>query len=339
MTIIGDVHYYVIKAEKGPEKMHNLETPKSPFATLLSLVYQSPDDLAAAKRTKEMREKFNGNAQEDTTSFFGYLLGLSNSKPAPLTFMIRQEAFESDIELEERKSIPPKRSSFDDAYADSSSPAYQPTANKKLLILSKIKTQIHRNVRSHAFANERTNSMTMEEWMRLKSDPSPDATLMSATTRIRVEESPRKRKPGSPSAAVSSPKTSPRVPYTFKAHYYASDDDFLMFGNVRAYFKAHALEDQDHVLFTIQNTQNTVAGEAHPTLANLSLFLGGDESRATRKFRNLLKWFVLIYGIVSFLILKYVGNEQLLTIVPPQLTYITAFFLFFFLCLVLIVAL
>jgi hypothetical protein len=162
---------------------------------------------------------------------------------------------------------------------------------------------------------------------------------MSATTRIRVEDSPRKRKPASPPSIPSGPKTSPRVAYTFKAHYFASDDDFLMFGNVRAYFKTHALEDQDYVLFTIQNTQDIEAGEAHPTLANLSLFLSGDESRATRRFRTLLKWFVLIYGIISFVLLKYVGNLQKLIIVPNSLIYITAFFLFFFLCLVLIVAL
>lgn len=311
MTIIGDVHYYVIKAERRPEQMQRprAESQKSPFANLLSLVYQNPDDAAANKRAREFRERLNEITRDDSNSFLGYLLGLTNTKPTPLTFMIRQEAYESDIELEERRSIPPKRSSFDDAYSDNNSPQFKSTSNTKLLLLSKIKTQIHRNVRSHAFANERTNSMTLEEWMRLKIDPSPDAIVMSATTRIRVDESPRKRKAGSPGTTLSSPKSSPRVAYTYKAHYYASDDDFLMFGSVRAYFKAHALEDQDHVLFTIQNTQNADSGEAHPTLANLSLFLGGDESRQTRRFRNLLKWFVLIYGVASFVILKYLGKK------------------------------
>lgn len=300
MTIVGDVHYFIIK----PHLALLNPIPKSPYALFTSFIY--PPVPPASRRILAVRERL-GDANITT----------------PLTFLIRQEAYESDFEEIEMQT---RRRSFDDAYADDT-PSHRPASQLKKNCPNRM-----RNVRSHAFANERTDSMTIEDWMRIKNLPSPDAIVVSATTRVIVDASPTRRR-ASPTSGGGE-----MVQRVLEARYYASDDDYLMHASVRAYFKANALEDQDHVLFTIQTQSVEEGGEVHPTLANLSLFLGNDESRSNSVFRRRLKWVVLGYGVFSFLILKFCGTMST-NLVPFEYLYISGFFLFFALCLFLIIAL
>lgn len=332
MTIIGDVHYYTIKPQRPPTPIKTSHAPKSPLETIIDFVM--PADSPATKRAKSINSHFS-EASSGNSSFLSLLNTALLSRPEPLQFMIKQEAYESDIELQDRSrasTVAKKRNSFDDAYSDIS-PSFRPATNNKDGALKKRGTagssNRHRNVRSVAYSNERTNSMTIEEWIRLKNLPSPDAIVMSASTRVLIEDgSPRKRKGASPVSASPTSSGGPSIEINNKplsidatspnnngnkfyvAKYYASDDDFLMHASVRSYFKANAFEDQDHVLFTIL-PQNEAGGQTqtnHPTLTNLSLFLGSSESRAQSKFRKMLKWFILIYFIAAALIVRYLGK-------------------------------
>lgn len=336
MTIIGDVHYYVIKPQKVQSPINfSAAAAISPLDTIINLVL--PSDSPATKRAKSINSHFSSSSSQ-SSSVFSQLLNIAlPSKPQPLQFMIKQEAYESDIELQTRAKTAKKRNSFDDAYSDIS-PNFRPVTNSKASVLKKGPETVnrHRNVRSVAYSNERTNSMTVDDWVRIKNLPSPEAIVMSASTRIAIDEgSPRRRK-ASPSTqsppsieANSSAADTPNKFYV--AMYYASDDDFLMHGSVRSYFKLNAFEDQDHVLFTILPQSENAGDAAHPTLANLSLFLGSPESRAQSKFRRMLKWLMLVYFIVSALIVRY--------LVPTKYQYLVGFLLFFFFTLFLIVSL
>ncbi|KAJ3304507.1 hypothetical protein HDV03_002716 [Kappamyces sp. JEL0829] len=339
MTIVGDVHYYTIKPTKvlAPKKSTVVAAPKSPLETIVNLVYPQHSDSPTTKRAREIREHFkeklHPEAEHEKGGIFAQLLGFQSSRMEPLQFMIRQEAYENDIEMEDRAIIAGKRNSFDDAYSDLA-PNLRPTSSSKIMVLNRSQPSRHRNVRSVAFANERTTSMTIEDWIRLKNDPSPDAIVMSASTRIVIDESPtRKRTARSPVRHETNSKAGNEpVNKFYTAQYYASDDDFLMHPSVRSFFKANALEDQDHVLFTISSSNSRNAeGEAHPTLTNLSLFLGDEESRASSEFKKRLKWIILVYGVGSFFVVKFV--------VPPTYQYVAAFFLFFLFCIGLIISL
>jgi hypothetical protein len=271
-----------------------------------------PSDSPATKRAKSIKSNFS--LSSGSRSIISQIFGLE-SKPEPLHFMIKQEAYENDIELQDRIANFKKRSSFDDAFSDIS-PSFRPLTNSKAGSLKKKgeENHRHRNVRSVAYSNERTNSMTIDDWIKLKNLPSPDAIVMSASTRVMIEDnSPRKRKTSPLSHLPSIDVTQNEKTYQsenkfYVAQYYASDDDFLMHASIRSYFKANALEDQDQILFTIlPQSENT--GEAHPTLTNLSLFLGSPQTRAQTKFRKMLKWIIMIYFIGAVLFLKFAGRH------------------------------
>lgn len=229
MTIIGDVHYYIIKPAHTVLKSHSA-SPKSPFKVLVDLILPDEDENSEVRRAKDVRDHLLSNCDDSSilTRFLHYTTQPSFSK-GPLQFVINPDAYEADIEL---KEIRRKRNSFDEAFTDNI-PSLRPTSDFKLEDIS----DRHRNLRSAAFANERTISMTIEDWIRLKSNPSPEAIVMSASTRITIDP-PRKRHVRSP--VIQNPSS-----ISISAKYYASDDDFLMHSSVRSYFKSNAL-DQDH---------------------------------------------------------------------------------------------
>jgi hypothetical protein len=339
MTIIGDVHYYVIKPIRIPQpvKTSFTQPPKSPLNAIVNFVFPQAPDSPGTRRAKDVKDRFNQklNHESETHGIFSQLLNL-HPKPTPLQFRIRQEAYESDIELEDRAFIGGKRrNSFDDAYSELA-PNLRPTSKGKIVLLDKTQASRHRNVRSVAFANERTNSMTIDDWIRLKNDPSPEAIVMSPSTRVVVDpESPTKRRAGkSPVQHATDVKLGGEelTNKFYRATYHSSDDDYLMHPSVRLYFKQNALEDQDQLLFTISTSVDPTSNEEiHPTLANLSLFLSSDETRMSSEVKKALKWIILLYGIVSFLIVNF-G-------VPKNFQYVAAFFLFFLFCIGLITCL
>ncbi|KAJ3319045.1 hypothetical protein HDV06_006729 [Boothiomyces sp. JEL0866] len=330
MTIVGDVHYYVIKPVQVKKEE---QKPKSPFETFVNLIIPEPDPINA-KRSQYIR---NNLAHQEKSNLLS-LISFKNGNPGPMKFIIKKEAFESDIELQDRKeyvSVPKpeaseRRNSFDDAFAEQK-PSVRPLSITKKPAPIDTSMKRHRNVRSDAFSNERRGSMTVDDWIAHRTKKSPNEQVMSTTTAIEVNTSPVKR-----TAKKSTPVPSIAEKKFYEAFYYASDDDYLMHSFVRQYFKKNALETGDSELFTILTQQIANHDEndmmqQHPTLANLSFLMADEEPFRIFRRNKYLKYLVVLYAISSGLIVTF--------LVPSQYYYVAGLSLFFLLCLFLIIAL
>ncbi|KAJ3258493.1 hypothetical protein HK103_003615 [Boothiomyces macroporosus] len=337
MTIVGDVHYYVIKPVPVKKEEHK---PKSPFEALVNLIIPEPDPINA-KRSQCIR---NNLAHQEKPNLLS-LMSFKNGSTGPMKFIIKKEAFESDIELQDRKEyvtvpkhsdVTERRNSFDDAFAEQK-PSLRPLSITKKPPPIDTSMKRHRNIRSVAFSNERRGSMTVDDWIAHRTKKSPNEQVMSNTTSIQISTSPVKR-----TAKKSNPPSIHEKKF-YEAFYYASDDDFLMHSSIRQYFKQNALETGDSELFTILTQQIANHDEndimqQHPTLANLSFLMADEEPFRIFRRNKYLKYLVVLYAISSGLIVTFLG-KLLLTKVPSQYYYVAGLSLFFLLCLFLIIAL
>jgi hypothetical protein len=272
MTIVGDVHYYVIKAPPSAPK-----APKSPLEQFKDLVYM---DSPTTARSKQILQ----HLQPPKRHFFDRIF-----EQPKVEFLLKPQLYEDSYELKSTSQVTlERRNSFDDAFKDPHPSTITTTA---------LKHNRYRNVRSIAFANEKTELMTVDEWIKSKNKASDTKSLVDP-------DSPRKRHTRKQAESVSIDPVQ-----FYEAHYYASDDDYLMHSVIRKYFKQNTATSDDAILFTIQSSSSE-GGEDHPTLAHLALLLGENDERQQR-MRRRLKYVVLLYGIFSFVMLRYVGNLSL----------------------------
>ncbi|KAI8919853.1 hypothetical protein DFJ77DRAFT_538706 [Powellomyces hirtus] len=237
--------------------------------------------------------------------------------------------------------------------------------------------RIHRRVRSISFSNEHRNNngttgTNLQDWIKTHSSgdsiPSPhdgDTTKPThTTTQHRGQHNPpshnqhlhvhgythtsssshtRRNRTPLLEQALLSPSSPPPTPdpIYYTARFYATDDDFLMKAAVRAYFKEHALETSDAVLFTIPSSRDDAASEvllegteAHPALTGFVYAVsednGGWLGAGGRNARG-LKFLLLAYILLGFILIKF--------IVPDAYAYIMAFVLIFLMCLIMILCL
>jgi len=100
----------------------------------------------------------------------------------------------------------------------------------------------------------------------------------------------------------------------FRAEFYATDDDFLMRRDVRAYFKENALEEKDSILFTLyNNNESTVVNNHEPTNAvqhpllsfiNYTFFDDSMTNETMDVFSSGVKWLLAAYFLFAFLLVK-----------------------------------
>ncbi|OUM61395.1 hypothetical protein PIROE2DRAFT_62528 [Piromyces sp. E2] len=99
----------------------------------------------------------------------------------------------------------------------------------------------------------------------------------------------------------------------FRAEFYATDDDFLMRRDVRSYFKENALEEKDSILFTLSNNPTTINQEGnainaiqHPLLSfiNYTFFDDTATNETLNVFSNGIKWLLAAYFLFAFLLVK-----------------------------------
>ncbi|KAI9090803.1 hypothetical protein DFS34DRAFT_584913 [Phlyctochytrium arcticum] len=273
-----------------------------------------------------------------------------------------------------RKPSRSRRNSMDDIYADGISmnmtteavaaSAAEPTVGSRSSLDgpsqggdANVRTgsttpKIHRRVRSISFANE----VDVLDDASADNDQPKSATINrpGRPTNITLPLIHNTRRPAFPPApnghrprrtplleqALSpcSPGSYTPEPFYFTAKYYATDDDFLMKSNVRAYFKENALETSDAVLFTIpssrEDTEVLDGAEDHPALLGFMYAVSEEDEEGFFSRGNGtsgLKWLLLTYIIIGFVLIKY--------IVPDAYAYIIAFLLIFLLCLVMILCL
>lgn len=216
----------------------------------------------------------------------------------------------------------------------------------------------HHTVRSMSYMNDHVGATSPYDWVQLHvTAPEDDETTKGEKEKeekARSEEKGgrssfkknhhRRTKSGtsrsiedpatpSPRPKTLSPKTPSPIFYEF--HYYATDDDFLMKSSVRQYFKQNALEPADSVLFTISSGTTTTLPtgdvEAHPALLGFHYSIEDtDDSNRRDRFCTCkyLKYLLLVYVALGFVLVKYVVAESY--------AYLAIFLLVFVLCFAMI---
>ncbi|KAH6574943.1 hypothetical protein BASA50_011292 [Batrachochytrium salamandrivorans] len=199
----------------------------------------------------------------------------------------------------------------------------------------------HHNVRSFAFSNDHTGSMTVQDWVHRQAankavsingsphSPSPTSSSSSGpggSERKRNTKSNNANNNNTLPATLSSTSATTSIPlsdashhnsalpeFFYEAIYYGSDDDFLMKASVRSYFKEHALDSEDAVLFTISapSDSSEQPADQHPALLNF-MYSVTEADTERSAFRNLdtakmLKWAMVLYAIMAFVIVKFLG--------------------------------
>lgn len=197
--------------------------------------------------------------------------------------------------------------------------------------------KIHRRVRSISFATEHTQGDTRRMHKTNDSDDIPGLSGMedahnrqnrqhaaySSSARRHQSPPPQRTRTRTPLLEQALSPMSPLSPEPvyYTAKYYASDDDFLMKASVRAYFKEHALETSDAVLFTIPSSrdENEVleGTEAHPALMGFVYAVSEDDEESgwiggASTSSRALKWLLLCYVGLGFLLIKFVGKSNLI---------------------------
>ncbi|KAJ3093815.1 hypothetical protein HDU97_008987 [Phlyctochytrium planicorne] len=209
----------------------------------------------------------------------------------------------------------------------------------------------YRQVRSVSYINSTSGRtvQSLEEWMvehsfqvspssPFRIQPSPQSpntskalgdvemgTVSSSSKSSSLQVPPashgkNKSKSKKQSPTTTSPRKSaeaPRLYYT--AEFIGTDDDFLMKASVRMYFKEHALEAQNAVLFTIMGDTSPAEGEQHPALLNFGYAVSerdgeGEEDIWKVIGNRAIRMLVLVYIVLGFLLVKFVSKWSFLIV-------------------------
>ncbi|KAJ3126714.1 hypothetical protein HK098_007170, partial [Nowakowskiella sp. JEL0407] len=303
MTIIGDVHYYVVtktNIPKNPLKINtsNLSSnaPKSPSI--------SPQSTSSSARLAsfEIFRKHKRPASADTSKSI-------KSKPAKQNNSGIVSTVENLLKLARIGGLQIKP----DAQV-------QVTTKFKLNIIMKPD-----NVDSKGHS---PNSIYSE------GSPIHNIRLISYSNELKIHQISPSDWINAHAAAEISPQSEtflrkPAIEY-YDAKYYASDDDFLMNSSVRAYFKENALDSVDAVLFTITAENLEVSSEEveqHPALPGYVYSLQEERQERRHPFSvsRVIKVMVVCYIFMGIIMIKF--------LVPDNLVLLVVFVLIFFGCL------
>jgi hypothetical protein len=186
------------------------------------------------------------------------ILGYSQDKKKTLHFMIKPEALENKQpeKLKKANSVSSsRRNSADDAAVLTiQSPKKENNLNDDFNVnvstIAKDQDKLFIKVRSISYQNNSDGANSILEWMKIHTQHEAKRAKILATK-------------------TKSDATTPLVKEcTWEAHYFASDDDFLMDSKIRAYFKENALETADALLFSLPNSNAYPNGIQHPALLN-----------------------------------------------------------------------
>ena len=309
MTIVGDVHYYVIKHSDAlvtkNSRRRSFETIqlKSPIKTTSILPFE--DKLVSPNISR--------------------LLGFE--QPKTLHLMMKPEALEpsnpviTKIQNPRRQpkrmdSRSSRRNSADDAYSDPPTPKLGGLPKKSLdlarlddshltLAGSTESEDAHRKVRSMSYHNNRDGARDVKEWVQLHSKlPFPKSQVQS------LPRKPTRRG----TRDLEDQPVSPTQEGFWEARYYASDDDYLMQASIRKYFRENALESTDAILFSIPASENEPSQlngmTPHPTLSNF-VFAYTDSQGNTRGITAAgVRWLMIAFVIVGTVLLRIFVDQE-----------------------------
>ncbi|KAJ3362179.1 hypothetical protein GGF31_001802 [Allomyces arbusculus] len=208
-------------------------------------------------------------------------------------------------------------------------------------------------VRSLSYRNDvaaagMTQPLSVDRWLAAHCGESvaqlvledTNGTTTGSATATAAPGAQRRRAPRSASAKGS--PTAP-APIVYEAKFFATDDDFLMKSSVRAFFKQHAVEADDAVLFEIPSSTTVMLPhdhqglDPHPALDGFHYTVDRGEPmsvvaavRAFLRGSHLLKLILVGYVVVGIVLLKFVVPENLVFLCSFILVFVLCFFLVFF---------
>jgi hypothetical protein len=324
MLIVGDVHYYSIKAlEANMLYITNGRPLQSPTSSTGSSPRHQAIQMESPTKSIKSNVSDNSSISSVVTSKLQRLMNIvglysetdqSSQKVIKLFFPV-----ENSIG---RKEGAKDKGGF------LRSEAYE---EKDLL-------RLKRTLKSSSFLNDFQKapaSTDLVSWVNAylkKSGLSPISPLSSSVTKQLLDEihlelvasnnakpvitsDAIKRRNHSDAIEMKEKKQNPKKLY-YVAEYYGTDDDFLMKASVRAYFKENALESDDAALFSIalddeSHETDGLVTEPHPVLPNVSMAASQQESvleAMTMVQKNSKSLFLILVPIVIFMVITFVGR-------------------------------
>jgi hypothetical protein len=293
MVIIGDVYYFVVKAKEISSKL-SIVRRRSSLDSLTTFMATS----SSSGNNNKKDEDITSTLSDRISDFFKTFVNLTDSsKRKRLHLIMNQDGLDNDI----AKSllITGRRRSADDAFLElfnTPAPLEKLTAStSSTAVLGSIpidvRSKSNRLVRSKTYMNDSNNTKNnintqvrknVNDWISnciFENEQHESSSCSSSKSKSFLTKPSQRKTPGSGRLAEFQQKKADS--FTFKnsnvytAEYFASDDDFLMKASVRAFFKEHALESDDSILFTICTTKTADGqvvveerGEPHPALVS-----------------------------------------------------------------------
>ncbi|CAG8543261.1 12631_t:CDS:2 [Funneliformis mosseae] len=314
MNIIGDVHYYVVKAASVKKSQT--------FAKSSSMSATSRKTLTVKEKCETIvaTSSLNKTEEGDFTINFDDVISMADrlhSAPPSIWNFKNEEEVLVAIEMNSHssKNANNKRWSADDSIK---SPPKAITSDN------------HSSQSSKEFSiSIPKNDDNINPSSSLEDQPILSPTPTVTQSPINVES------PSIPLNEIDMGDNS----IHYKAIFYATDDDFLMRSTVRQFFKSNALDPVDAQLFTINSSPHNVSTTINTTppssrLERMVTNNGANFSETTstpsqsrrnsqsinvhsrwwRTIHNLrmnkgLKWLVLMYMVFGFLLIRFVVNE------------------------------
>lgn len=297
---VGDVHYYVIKKGSQIQK-----SKKSPVTSKLNQI---------ASNHERNLERILSPALER-------ILGYSQDKKMKLQLIAKPDTieFKKSEKIQTSNSVSSsRRSSADDAAViKMTSPIKENMLrddfNLNVSTITKDQDLTYTKIRSISYQNNSDGVNSISEWIKLHTQ--------HEAKRCKVEAKKSR-------ADASTPLVKECI---WEAHYYASDDDFLMDSKVRAYFKENALEKDDALLFSLPSSNPSTYSDTiqHPALSNYAISYQDSSGNIYRISAGKLR-LVLIFLLSICIILVRI-------FVPHQLFFLVLALLLLAFCLFLLV--
>ncbi|RHZ69530.1 hypothetical protein Glove_283g111 [Diversispora epigaea] len=349
MNIMGDVHYYVVKAETvklTPSVIKSSSKSTVSHVTLNFTENLTTVEISATSALDESRDKDlliddknnnNNEDRDDNISIHSLPIRQINQTSDDVTILSEKFRWSADNSIQKPSKIfePEHSNNIKKVKSFLSSPSFH--LEKNLDIKTKESEII--NLQND---NEVRLNIIDEENLNISSTTNHTTTMPTLQSSFKTSSS---QKSNELESSI----------FYYKATYYGTDDDFLMKTRVRQYFKANALDPSDSQLFAINSSAQNL-GETRTTGTFMTTrrhfnrlipengFLIdriGDynpnqlpqtsqsaRNSWSRSFRNIrenksLQWMILMYFIIGFLILYF--------ILVRQYTWIVAFILMLFL--------
>ncbi|GBC04050.1 hypothetical protein RclHR1_05490013 [Rhizophagus clarus] len=338
MSIIGDVHYYVIKASSVKKLPTFTKSSSMSITSKKTLTVEGQDStiMATSSLDKVEEKDFTKIDIDNIDDIRSSSNRLRSAPPSIWNFECNEDDENFIIEMKSTSSN--KRWSADDSLKPLPKAVianHNSSTSGGERLLSTYKLQIFNN-------NDSQSSKIIKKSL----PPLVNNEISISISDDDLKDSSITQSPTKDSYSINDENEVKDGSIIYKAKFYATDDDFLMHSSIRHFFKSNALEPMDAQLFTINNSphnnpnMNTtppstrlermvtsqetflldpmVIGNARPPLTTRNTNSNESNDVPTSRWRRIvnnlrmnkgLRWLVLMYMIFGFLLIRFVVAE------------------------------